>query len=339
MIRRFISALLGVMFTLSAIGWAQAEEPKRGKLTGSVMHNAPGWFKESFLEIQDDVDEAAAANKHVILFFQLNGCPYCDAMLTESFESKTISSYVQEHFDTISINARGDREIVFNENTTMNEKELSQKLNVFATPAILFLDKQNKTVVRVNGYRSPERFKKILSYVAEKHYQKITLAEYLERNLSNDIYQFRDHKLFTKADDLSIFKGPLALIFEDSSCYDCNEFHEKHLENKQVLKELKPYTVVRLNADSSQVLIDVDGSKTTARALAKKHNMTYRPGMLMFNEGKLIRRYDSLMFPHHFKEGLRYVAGGYYKTQSYGSYSQQRTEELLSQGVTIDISR
>jgi hypothetical protein len=32
----------------------------------------PGWFKDTFLEIAEDVDEASKQGKHVLLFFQLN---------------------------------------------------------------------------------------------------------------------------------------------------------------------------------------------------------------------------------------------------------------------------
>jgi hypothetical protein len=36
---------------------------------------------------------------------------------------------------------------------------------------------------------------------------------------------------------------------------------------------------------------------------------------------------------------MRYVAGGYYQQTDYRSYSQQRTEELLADGVIIDLGR
>jgi hypothetical protein len=67
--------------------------------------------------------------------------------------------------------------------------------------------------------------------------------------------------------------------------------------------------------------------------------MIYRPGVLVFDDGNLLRRHDSLTFPHHFKESMRYVAGGYYQQSDYQSYSLQRTEELLAAGVDIDLSR
>jgi thioredoxin-related protein len=315
------------------------QKATQGRLTGGAPHAVPGWFKESFLEIQEDVDEATAANKHVILFFQLNDCPYCDRMLTESFEAQPLSGFIREHFDVIAINVRGDREVAFDETTTLSEKQLSALLKVQATPAILFLDRDNNTVARVNGYRSPQRFRQVLRYVQERAYEKVTLAQYLDRQLPRDIYTLRDNTLFQQVSDLSAVKGPLAVIFEDGSCYDCAEFHDKLLSRADVQQELRQFTVVRLDADADQAITGVSGTRTTPRALAQEYEMTYRPGVLIFDNRKLIRRYDSLLFSHHFKEGFRYVSGGHYKTQSYGEYSAKRTEELLSQGIDIDLAQ
>ncbi len=326
--------VLAMLFTSVTV----AETAKRGQITGGVAHQVPDWFKESFLEIQDDVDEATDEDKHVLLFFQLNACPYCDRMLTESFEAEPLTSYIQQHFDTIAINVKGDREVVFNEELSVTEKELSEILNVRATPAIVFLDSNNKTVVRVNGYRAPERFRQVLQYVSSKGYEQGTLADHMERTLANNVYQLRDNPMFRPIRDLSSVEGPLAVILEDSSCYDCNEFHDNILAKPLVQKELKNLTLVRLNTDSPHMITDPDGEKMTAKALADKHQMIYRPGVLLFDQGKLIRRNDSLAFPHHFKEGIRFVAGGFHKTMDYRSYSEQRTEELLSSGVDIDLS-
>jgi len=318
---------------------ASATELQRGTITGGVVHEAPEWFKESFLEIADDVDEATEENKHVLLFFQLNGCPYCDRMLEESFSAEPHAGFIQQHFDSIAINVRGDRDIAFNDEVSVTEKELSEILKVRATPAILFLDENNKTVARVNGYRAQQRFRHVLEYVASKSYRSTGIAEYLQAKLKRDVYQLRDSPLFAEMTDLSSVKGPLMVILEDGSCYDCNEFHDGILAHPQVLQEISPYTIVRLDTDSDQAIIDVDGTKTNHRDMAKKYQMFYRPGVLAFDQGKLMRRHDSLTFPHHFKESMRYVAGGFYKTQDYQNYSEQRTEQLLSQGVTIDLGR
>ncbi len=326
--------LLGLLLTAKA-----AETATRGSITGGVAHEAPDWFKESFLDIADDVDDATDAGKHVLLFFQLNDCPYCDRMLAECFQAEPLRGYIQQHFDTIAINVRGDRDIAFNEEISVTEKELSDILKVAATPAILFLDQDNKTVVRVNGYRAPERFRQVLEFVATKSYQTTRLGAYLQARLDDDVYQLRPNPLFSKTRDLSSIDGPLMLIFEDGSCYDCNEFHDGILAHELVRKEIEAFTIVRLDASSTETIIDVFGNKTTPAELARQHEMIYRPGVLAFDDGNLVRRHDSLTFPHHFKESMRYVAGKHYQETDYQSYSQQRTEELLAAGVVIDLGR
>jgi thioredoxin-related protein len=334
------SLLTALCLILSHAALAQeSETPVRGTIRGGAPHEAPGWFKDSFLEIQEDAQEAGEADKHLMLFFQLNACPYCDRMLTESFEADPNMSYIQQHFDVIAINVKGDREIVFNESITVLEKELAEILKVRATPAILFLDAQNKPVARVNGYRAPPRFRKVLEYVSSKAYETSTLTDYMARNLTADVYELRENRLFKQVEDLSSVDGPLLVIFEDASCYDCAEFHDRVLAHAEVAKELERFTVVRLDTDSTETISDVFGNETTAAALADRHDMSFRPGVLIFDEGELVRRNDSLVYSFHFKEGLRYISGGYYKTKDYRSYSRQRREELLAEGVDINLAR
>jgi len=332
-LRKFI---LIACLALATSAVASADQP-RGKLVGGVMHPVPHWFKESFLEIADDVDEATEAGKHVMLFFELNGCPYCDRMLTESFEAEPLSSYIQANFDVIAVNIQGDRQIAFNADISVSEKQLSDILKVYSTPALIFLDQDNKTIVRVNGYRAPERFRQVLDFVATRAYRNSSLADYLQARLERNVYQLRDNPLFSPITDLSTVDGPLMLVFEDGSCYDCDEFHDGILADPRVRAEIAPFTVVRLDADSTTPIVDVHGNQTTPAALAREYQMIYRPGVLLFDDGNLLRRHDSLTYPHHFKESLRYVAGGYYQHTDYRSYSRQRTEELLDAGVTIDL--
>lgn len=318
---------------------AGAGETNRGKLTGGVIHTAPDWFKESFLEIAEDVEEASEKGKHVLLFFQLNGCPYCDRMLSESFEADPLKSYIQEHFDVIAINVRGDREIAFNEELSVTEKALSQHLNVWATPGMIFLGKGNKRVLRVDGYRAPERFAHILSYVAERAYTTQKLSAYLEQQFEKEVYELRPNPMFSGLSDLSRVKGPLAVIFEDSHCHDCDEFHERTLADPGVIEALKTFTIVRLNAASNEPIVDVDGNKTTPRRWATDLQMNYRPGILLFADGEVKRRYDSLVYRHHFTQGVSWIGSGSYRSEDYASYSDRREEEILQSGQDIDLSR
>ncbi len=334
-LRRFLR--LAFALTFAVAGAVAANDQPRGTLSGGIKHEMPGWFKQSFLEIADDAEEAGEAGKHVILFFSLDECPYCDRMLAESFKPDSKARYIRRHFDAISINVRGDRDVAFNDEITVNEKQLADILKVRGTPAILFLNADNRTVARVDGYRAPERFREVLDYVASGAYANASLADYLDARLDQDVYRLRNNELFTDLRDLSDVDGPLMLVFEDGSCYDCAEFHDGVLADPRVRTEIAPYTIVRLDAASDAPIADVYGNATTPRRLARQYDMIYRPGVLLFDDGALIARTDSLVYPHHFKETLRYVAGGFYRETDQRSYSRQRTQELLEAGVDIDL--
>ncbi len=313
-------------------------ESKRGTITGGIEHTMPNWFKASFMDIQSDIDEASAANKHVILFFHLNNCPYCEKMLRDSFTQGSVKDYIQQHFDVIAINIKGDGEVQFNKDQSFTEKALAKELKIQYTPTLLFLDKQNNAVARLNGYRSPKQLENVVHYVADNAYKNTTLADYIATQAPQNAYALKPNPLFKELTDFSSIKSPLAVVFEDSRCDECDDFHEKLLTRPEVQEELKAFTVVRLDADSTTPITDVNGNKTTPKDWAKQLNITYRPGMILFDQGKEITRMDGMLYSFHFKELLRYVGGHYYQQYAtYNEYLAKRQAELLDQGINIKI--
>ena len=332
---KFFSLLFATILAISTLNAA----PK-GKVSGGSMHEAPEWFKDSFLDISEDIDEAKEEGKHIMLFLDLQGCPYCTKMLKESFHADNdTSKFIQKHFDVINIDVKGSKEITWSEEETFTEKDLAVKLKVQYSPTVLFLDYDKNVVVRLNGYRSAKNFKNVLEYVNGKHYKNMKLSKYLEKKKDNTIYTLKKNKLFKEITNLSKVNTPLAVIFEDGSCTQCGYFHNTTLKNKDVQGELTKYTVVRLDATSDSKIITPEGKTTTPKAWANELNLEYRPGILLFNEGKLQQTVDALLYSFHFKELLRYISGKYYKEYSgYLPYLRVRQEDLKAQGINIDIS-
>lgn len=332
---QIFSILFTVLFVVSGLNAAT-----KGKVTGGSMHEAPSWFKESFLDIGEDIAEAKEEGKHIMLFLDLNGCPYCTKMLKESFHAKNeTSEFIQKHFDVIEINVKGSKEITWSEDETLTEQDLAAKLKVQYSPTVLFLDYDKNVVVRLNGYRSPTNFKNILEYVNGKHYKTMKVSEYLDKVKDKSIYTLQENKMFKDMTDLSSVKTPLAVIFEDGSCTQCGYFHNTTLKNKDVQNEFSKYTVVRLDANSEAKIITPEGKTTTPKAWAQSINLEYRPGILLYNEGKLIQTVDALLYSFHFKELLRYISGKYYNEyDGYLPYLRVRQVELMDQGINIDIS-
>lgn len=328
--------LITSIFFLSTTLYSQ----EKGKMTGGSHHEMPSWFKDSFLDMSEDVEEAKESNKHVILFMTLDFCPYCTKMINDNFKNGAKhQKYIQDNFDVIGINIKGSREIALTEDKSMTEKEYAAYLKVQYTPTTIILNQDNEQVVRLNGYRSPQNFKLVLDFVKNKEYEKMSLTAYLEKVKNKTYYTLKDNKSFQNISDLSKVNGTLAVIFEDGSCTQCNYLHETTLKNKEVQKELSKITVVRYDAMSKEKIITPEGKVTTAHDWAKEMILDYRPGIVLFDKKKEIVRIDALLYSFHFKELIRYVSGGYYKKfHTFLDYLKPRQDELINSGVNIDLS-
>ena len=50
-----------------------------------IAQEPPAWFSESLLELREDVADAAAQGKRVMLYFGQDGCPYCKRLMEVNF--------------------------------------------------------------------------------------------------------------------------------------------------------------------------------------------------------------------------------------------------------------
>ena len=311
----------------------------QGNISGEEAYTLPSWFKVSFLELQEDVLEAKQSNKHIMLFMHIDRCPYCTRMLEENFQYGKNKEFIQKHFDVIALNIRGDREIAWDKNTTYSEKSLAQALKVMATPAIIFLNPNGQKVYQMNGYRKPTAFKHILNYINDEHYTKIKLIDYISQQQESN-YTFKSHPFFITMTNFSKYKGPMAILFEDKGCTGCDEFHKEVLMHNDVMRELAAFKIIRLNAYSTIPIIDNKGNQTTAQNWVKALNLDYRPGTVLFDNGKEITRLEGRLYHFHYKELLRFVSGGFYKQYpTYIKYLEKRQKELLQSGIDIDFGK
>ena len=340
---RPLIGLIILLFTLALTpGVVSATEPSTtGTMAGGIRYQIPPWFKDSFLDIPEDLAEAEASGRHVLLFLHLDECPYCAQMLRESFTESDFVDQIQAHFDCIAINVRGDREVALDAETSLSEKQLAELLKVRTTPTLLFLDADSNPVLRINGYRSPRAMKTALDYVQNTAYKTSTLPEYAATLERPPVYELRDDPLFLEVTDLSTLGArPVAVLFEDGDCDECDPFHDRQLEDPEIRATLAGFDLVQLDALSDQPIVDVNGNQTTPRAWAKSLALDYRPGLVLFDQGREIIRVDGMLNIFHLHQVLLFVADGEYQNfPSYRDYSRARRQALLDAGAVIDYAR
>jgi len=312
---------------------------KQGVVTGGQNYTIPDWFKLSLLDLKEDAEEAGREKKHLMLFMHLKACPYCTRMLNENFRIGDNKKYAQKHFDVIAINIRGNKEIAWKNGKAYTEVDFAKIIGVFATPTIVFLDYKGRKVLQLNGYRKARAFRDAMEYIHGRHYKKITLSQFVKRKRRNPVYKFIDHPLIKRPLNMKNHAGPLAIIFESPDCVDCAEFHNKVLHHTSVLPELKKFIFVRLNTYSQKKIVTPSGKIVTPDYWARKLGLNYRPGLALYNKGKLISLINGRYYHFHFKENLRYVSGGHFRRYpTFSQYLKARQKELLNKGINIDLS-
>jgi len=328
--------ILGALSMVSALA---ADKPT-GKITGGIAYEFPDWFKKSFLFIKEDLDEASAKGKHLMLFMHLTECPYCARTLNENFRTGEIKEFIEKNFDVVTLDVFGGKSVEWLDGKTYTERDLTRKLKMVTTPTIAILDASGKIVLQINGFRTHTTMRQTLEYVQGKHYQNQSFAAYMEQPKMKAVYQLQPDARYTAMTDFKGFSKPLLVMFEDKDCSDCSEFHAKVLNHPEVKPELDKFTVVRLDAYSDSPIKDLDGLPTTPKQWAQSLNLIYRPGIIIFNEGAERQRMDGMRFKFHFKEMLRFVSGKYYHDYpSLSAYNAARRTEIMQQGGTIDYSQ
>ena len=348
--KRPVFYMLGLLFvTVSALllETEYAEAKKEGKFFGAKSTEYPDWFKESFLNISEDIEEAKDANKRLIIFFHQEGCPYCNALVERNMAQKDIRDKIKKNFDIVGINMWGDREVTYVNGKQYTEKALALALKVQFTPTLLFFDEKGKIVLRLNGYRSPTKFNVDLDYVALHKEDETSYREFVKANLP---VKKASHKLHAEAFfekepyNLEVSKSnktPIAVFFEQKDCPDCDTLHKKVLPDKTLREIIGKFKTVQLDMWSKTPVVTPSGKKTTAREWANELDVKFAPSIVLFNEkGKEVIRSEASFKVFHTQGILDYVLSGAYKDQpSFQRYLSERAEHIREQGKDVDIWR
>lgn len=125
-------------------------------------NDIPDWFAETFLDVREDVAEAAKQGKRLMLYFWLEGCPYCERMEKVTFRDPQIVARLRREFVAVAINVRGDREVTWTDGAKLSEKTATAHLGIRSTPTVVFFDEQGAVALRASGYRDAAQFAAVL---------------------------------------------------------------------------------------------------------------------------------------------------------------------------------
>jgi thioredoxin-related protein len=345
---RKIWRLVGLIFIS---GLVEAAEPRKDSALDAGLVNPgyqehPAWFKQSFLDIREDVAEAAEDGKRVILYFYQDGCPYCAKLLRENFSDSEIVESIRGGFDTVAVNIWGDREVIGFLGEPTSEKAFAAGLKVQFTPTMLLLDEQGRVVLRINGYFPPHKFLTALEYVIGRREQKGESFQdyFLARNPKAATGKLPEEGGFLArplrlADHQSGAGRPLVVLFEQAACVACDELHGDILRREPVAYALTNLDAAIVDTWSREPIQTPEGRELPARAWAAELGIEYTPSLVFFDPaGREVFRTEGYLRTFHVHGALDYVSTQAYRRQpSFQRYLQERRTALESRGFSVDL--
>jgi thioredoxin-related protein len=109
----------------------------------SIVKIGPG-MAESY---EDAIDLSNDTDNNIFIYFGANWCKYCVMMKNNTFENKEVKEYLLKNFIVLHVDVD-------------KNKDLKEKYNVRELPQLVVIDKNEKIIKRISGYKSPDKFLK-----------------------------------------------------------------------------------------------------------------------------------------------------------------------------------
>lgn len=109
-----------------------------GEMGDDGLYKEP-WMSTTFKDVREDIEEAAANGKRLVLFVEQRGCIYCKKMHEEVYSDPAVAEYISENFMVVQYNMFGDEEVTDLDGESMPEKDIVRRWRVLFTPTAIFL--------------------------------------------------------------------------------------------------------------------------------------------------------------------------------------------------------
>lgn len=101
------------------------------------LHKAP-WMRDTFMDLREDLAEANAEDKRLMIIIEQRGCIYCKKMHEEVFVIPEIEQFIEDNYFVLQINMFGDVEVTDFDGTVLPEKDMVKRWGALFTPSIYF---------------------------------------------------------------------------------------------------------------------------------------------------------------------------------------------------------
>lgn len=189
--RTALATLAAVTLTWPLAGLAAGTVP-----IGDDGLHKPTWFRDTFKDLSEDLAEANAEGKRLLIIVEQRGCIYCTKMHEEVYPDPEVDALLRDNYFVVQMNLFGDVEVTDFDGTVLSEKDMAVRWGVMFTPTMIFLPEEveeGKTAAQAAVALMPGAFGKgttsaLLTWVKDKtyengeHFQKYLASRLTEGN-------------------------------------------------------------------------------------------------------------------------------------------------------------
>lgn len=100
------------------------------------------WMRDTFKDLREDLDEANAEGKRLMVIIEQRGCIYCNKMHEEVFPVPEVNAFIHENFFVVQLNMFGDVEVTDFDGEVLSEKDMVRKWGMMFTPTIMYFPEE-----------------------------------------------------------------------------------------------------------------------------------------------------------------------------------------------------
>lgn len=163
--------LFSVLFTIIGSSLSAAD------LGDDGLYKA-AWMRDTFKDLGEDLAEAHAEGKRLMIIVEQRGCIYCKKMHEEVFSAPKVTEVIENNFFVIQINMFGEVEVTDFDGVALPEKDMVRRWGALFTPNIYFFPEEvsddqtaaQAAVANMPGAFSASTTLDLLNWVLEKGY-------------------------------------------------------------------------------------------------------------------------------------------------------------------------
>lgn len=177
--------VLAASAVLALAGPALAEVPM-----GDDGLHKPDWLQETFFDLREDLADANAEGKRMLIIIEQRGCIYCTRLHEKVLPDPRIDAMIRENFFVVQMNLYGDLDVTDFDGTVLSEKDMARRWNTVFTPTMIFLPEEvpeDTMAIRAASAVMPGAFERattlaMFTWVRDKEYDNIEFQRYFAEN-------------------------------------------------------------------------------------------------------------------------------------------------------------